>query len=105
MENNDFRDREEIFSKVLRAGRRTYFLERSADFPIGATYSKSGEISTKYAEKDQFRRNFKYFFWRYSTWQFSQSSYCTFTADTYQSDQVESQRLRIMQSNPHQHFW
>ena len=27
MENSDFKDREEIFSKVLRAGRRTYFFD------------------------------------------------------------------------------
>ena len=44
MENNDFRDREEIFSKVLRAGRRTYFFDvrstRAGDYYLTLTESK-----------------------------------------------------------------
>tara|TARA_B110000444_G_scaffold10887_1_gene9289 strand:- start:859 stop:1245 length:387 start_codon:yes stop_codon:yes gene_type:complete len=44
MENNDFRDREEIFSKVLRAGRRTYFFDvrstKAGDYYLTLTESK-----------------------------------------------------------------
>ena len=44
MENNDFKDREEIFSKVLRAGRRTYFFDvrstRAGDYYLTLTESK-----------------------------------------------------------------
>ena len=44
MENNDFRDREEIFSKVLRAGRRTYFFDvrstKADDYYLTVTESK-----------------------------------------------------------------
>ena len=44
MENSDFRDREEIFSKVLRAGRRTYFFDvrstRAGDYYLTLTESK-----------------------------------------------------------------
>ena len=44
MEKNDFRDREEIFSKVLRAGRRTYFFDvrstKQGDYFITITESK-----------------------------------------------------------------
>ena len=44
MENSDFKDREEIFSKVLRAGRRTYFFDvrstRAGDYYLTLTESK-----------------------------------------------------------------
>ena len=44
MENSDFKDREEIFSKVLRAGRRTYFFfffsTRAGDYYLTLTESK-----------------------------------------------------------------
>ena len=44
MENNEFRDREEIFSKVLRAGRRTYFFDvrstKAGDYYLTLTESK-----------------------------------------------------------------
>jgi len=44
MEKNDFRDREEIFSKVLRAGRRTYFFDvrstKAGDYYLTLTESK-----------------------------------------------------------------
>ena len=44
MENNDFRDREEIFSMVLRAGRRTYFFDvrstKAGDYYLTLTESK-----------------------------------------------------------------
>jgi hypothetical protein len=44
MENNEMRDREEIFSKVLRAGRRTYFFDvrstRAGDYYLTLTESK-----------------------------------------------------------------
>ena len=44
MENNDYRDREEIFSKVLRAGRRTYFFDvrstKAGDYYLTLTESK-----------------------------------------------------------------
>ena len=44
MENNDFKDREEIFSKVLRAGRRTYFFDvrstKAGDYYLTLTESK-----------------------------------------------------------------
>ena len=44
MENRDFKDREEIFSKVLRAGRRTYFFDvrstRAGDYYLTLTESK-----------------------------------------------------------------
>ena len=44
MENNGFRDREEIFSKVLRAGRRTYFFDvrstKAGDYYLTLTESK-----------------------------------------------------------------
>ena len=44
MENNEMRDREEIFSKVLRAGRRTYFFDvrstRGGDYYLTLTESK-----------------------------------------------------------------
>jgi len=44
MENNDFSDREEIFSKVLRAGRRTYFFDvrstKAGDYYLTLTESK-----------------------------------------------------------------
>lgn len=44
MENNEMRDREEIFSKVLRAGRRTYFFDvrstKAGDYYLTLTESK-----------------------------------------------------------------
>ena len=44
MEKNDFRDREEIFSKVLIAGRRTYFFDvrstKAGDYYLTLTESK-----------------------------------------------------------------
>ena len=44
MENNDYRDREEIFSNVLRAGRRTYFFDvrstKAGDYYLTLTESK-----------------------------------------------------------------
>ena len=44
MENSDFKDREEIFSKVLRAGRRTYFFDvrstKAGDYYLTLTESK-----------------------------------------------------------------
>ena len=44
MENNEFRDREEIFSKILRAGRRTYFFDvrstKAGDYYLTLTESK-----------------------------------------------------------------
>lgn len=44
MSTNDMREREEIFSKVLRAGRRTYFFDvretRASDYYLTITESK-----------------------------------------------------------------
>ncbi|MDB3875250.1 PUR family DNA/RNA-binding protein, partial [bacterium] len=44
MKKNDFIDREEIFSKVLRAGRRTYFFDvrstKAGDYYLTLTESK-----------------------------------------------------------------
>ena len=50
MSENDFHDKEEIFSKVLRAGRRTYFFDvhstKADDYYVTVTESK------KFTESD-----------------------------------------------------
>ena len=50
MTENDFHDKEEIFSKVLRAGRRTYFFDvhstKADDYYVTVTESK------KFTEND-----------------------------------------------------
>ena len=50
MTENDFHDKEEIFSKVLRAGRRTYFFDvhstKADDYYVTVTESK------KFTESD-----------------------------------------------------
>ena len=55
MYNNNDKDQEEIFSKVLRAGRRTYFFDvretKASDYYLTITESKNSQMMMERSTK------------------------------------------------------